>query len=712
MKKLLCILLVCACLSGPALASDAESAPAPKAEEAPAPQAEAPAPKVEEAPAPKTEEAPAPKTEEAPAPKVEEAPVPKVEEAPVPQAEEAPAPDQEPPAEDGPETPAEDGTEAPAANAGQGVSSDPETPDPAAPREGEAAEETAEAGPEPTDAAKEQAPAEVRRLLRYGMTEAEMNAVIADLAKGDVVFVDAAKDKPVCLKAVSLKELLDAEFSPDDDVYKDKECRVFFSANGDGETFDDLKRLAKAVDADKADLYLWVDKPEKAAAAAETPAESAPDGDGEPAVAIRVTCEGLVSGEWTREWPVFELSGIPEGKNWSYAVIIYDERIAVLSEAAYTPEAEGVYALRFAILDELGDIVSASEKYTLMLDCTPPEEVTMENDETESYTLYISASDAVSGVVALSMDGGGTWMDFGDGDTYTYAPGRAETLPAGAIHIRDAAGNEYVSDREIKLVKIKPEPDYPEYYGGGGGGGGEGGDGEKKPVKTHASGTGEDEGDYDVLQLQLPDGPMTQLTIDDTPMPLTLALTAAEDPQARLGDAQPFEASLAAWEPAPNEEGAAARRNAAPDTLVLTAAADPNLGDRYTYEWRFNGEVYRMLANSGIRYVALQVGDDVAAFPTAGFTGGTKYTELKMLGVSTRRFDYTITMKADLDPGHVSAMSESDFSRTCDLSIRAEVENMAYELSSSTHSAMYFYDVYLGPADMLSQPFGAYQPES
>ena len=105
----------------------------------------------------------------------------------------------------------------------------------------------------------------------------------------------------------------------------------------------------------------------------------------------------------------------------------------------------------------------------------------------------------------------------------------------------------------------------------------------------------------------------------------------------------------------------------------------------------------------------LQVGDDIAAFSTEGFIGGTKYTELKMLGVSTRKFDYTLTMRVNLDPGYVSAMSDSDFSQTCDLSIRAEVENMAYELSGSTNSLMYFYDVYLGPEDMLGQPFGEYK---
>ena len=36
---------------------------------------------------------------------------------------------------------------------------------------------------------------------------------------------------------------------------------------------------------------------------------------------------------------------------------------------------------------------------------------------------------------------------------------------------------------------------------------------------------------------------------------------------------------------------------------------------------------------------------------------------------------------------------------------------MSYELSNSPQSIMYFYDVYLGPEDMLKQPFGAYRTE-
>jgi len=207
--------------------------------------------------------------------------------------------------------------------------------------------------------------------------------------------------------------------------------------------------------------------------------------------------------------------------------------------------------------------------------------------------------------------------------------------------------------------------------------------------------------EYDALDLlELPDEPVKQLTVGGERMDLSLKLESAQEPDAPVGSRQPFMASLRRWNGSSGD---------APDTLVLEAQLDGNLGDAFTYEWRFNGEVYRMLANSGIRYMALKVGDDVAAFPTEGFTGGTRYTELKMSGVSTRKFDYTVTMKINLDPGHVSEMSDNDYSRQCDLSIRTEVEDTKYELSSSPKSLMYFYNVYLGPEDMFDQPFGEYR---
>ena len=236
----------------------------------------------------------------------------------------------------------------------------------------------------------------------------------------------------------------------------------------------------------------------------------------------------------------------------------------------------------------------------------------------------------------------------------------------------------------------------------GGGGGGGGGNGSGTPALPHASGDGEEGSDYDALTLDLPDEPMEQLTVGGEPMDLTLLLASAQEPDAPVGINQPFTATLRHWDDASDSD--------APNTLVLDAEVDGNLGDVFAYEWRFNGEVYRMLANSGIKYVALKVCDAVVAFPTEGFTGGTRYTELKMQGVSTRRFEYTLTMKLNLDPSHVSAMNESDYSEVCDLSIHTEVEDKNYELSNSPQSMMYFYKVFVGPEDMMDQPFGEYDP--
>ena len=55
-------------------------------------------------------------------------------------------------------------------------------------------------------------------------------------------------------------------------------------------------------------------------------------------------------------------------------------------------------------------------------------------------------------------------------------------------------------------------------------------------------------------------------------------------------------------------------------------------------------------------------------------------------------------------------MNESDFSQDCDLSIHVEVEGKNYELSNSPQSMMYFYNVFVGPEDMMDQPFGEYDP--
>ena len=576
------------------------------------------------------------------------------------------------------------------------------TPDPESTESAPSAEpsETPTAAPEIPDDAEVWLQAEGQKV------GGKLQDLIALLKGGEDVFIYTAK--PVFVEKAPLRLLSRVRLLPDTERFKDGKYIVNVSMdNPEAVEAPELLDLAAYVDAaegDVCDLYIWVVRVEET-----PPVDPTDEPEGEE-VTLQVEAADFEPAVWRNIRPTFTLSGSPEDKNWPYAVVVYDERIAVLSGDVYTAEEEGVYTLRFAILDEIGDIVDASEKYTLWLDCTPPENVSIEVDPSVSYTLHIAATDAMSGVESLSMDGGATWMPLANGEVFTYTGKQAGTIEPGMIQVRDVAGNIFESTVPYELIRI----DGGGYYGGGGGGGG-GGTG--TPAKTHASGDGEDTGEYDALQMELPEEPMHRLTIDGQEMELELKLDAAEGFDVPADYQGLFTASLAAWKQperpadAVDEDAAEDEIPARPDTLILTAEMDANLGDRFTYVWRFNGEVYRLLANSGIRYLALQVGDDLAVFPTEGFTGGTRYTELKMLGVSTRNFDYAVYMKFDLDPSHVSAMSESDFSRDCDLSIRTEVENMAYELSSSPTGAMYFYDVYLGPVEMMEVPYGEYSPE-
>ena len=150
---------------------------------------------------------------------------------------------------------------------------------------------------------------------------------------------------------------------------------------------------------------------------------------------------------------------------------------------------------------------------------------------------------------------------------------------------------------------------------------------------------------------------------------------------------------------------------ARPDTLVLTAVEEENLGDRFEYRWKFNGEVLRLLENSGVKYLALKARDDMAVFPTEGFTGGTKYTELKMLGTSNKKFDYTAAMTFNLDPDHIPALSEIDRSESCDLAVQVEVEGEKYVLTAEQKGEMYYYNVLLGPSALMLEPYESYFAE-
>ncbi len=540
---------------------------------------------------------------------------------------------------------------------------------------------------------------------KIGGTLEDMLAQVDDKA---TIYVRVGESKRALVKAAPLRKLSGLTLEPDKEVFKSGEV-VYVSTEAPDKTtqatlIDPADYKDEAADA-TAQLYFWAEKKDKYKAA-----ETEPEPAEVAAPVIAVAAEHCAPGQWSAEMPAFTLSGIPEGAKYAYAAILYDERIIPLSGNTYAPEEEGQYNLRFAMVDGIGDIVSLSDPYELLLDATAPEDVVIALSETVSYTMTLEAYDSASGVAGVSLDGGATWTALENGETFTYTAEKKTTLSPGAIQVKDVAGNIWRSETEVVLSAVEKEDN----GGGGGYGGGGGGSGEGKPAPSHASGDGKESAAYETVALELPDEPMTRLTVGGEAMELRLVLDAAQGDDAPVGQDRPFTARLVGWCPSPLREDAhenvlvdpdAPRR----DTLLLIAEPEDALGDEFTYTWRFNGEVYRLLANSGIRYVALQVGDDIAAFPTEGFTGGTKYTELKMLGVSTRKFDYTLTMKVNRNPGYMSALSDSDFSQDCDLSIRAEVENMAYELSSSTNSIMYFYDVYLGPEAMLTQPFGQYK---
>ena len=524
--------------------------------------------------------------------------------------------------------------------------------------------------------------------LQWGTLE----EIVGKLIGGETVYIQSGNI--MLVSAAPLAVLSTVTLLPDKDVFKGSYSVCISMENPTGVAEPSLLQPEQLLSiGERADLYIWVVQ--------DTTTPTGEDEEEKPT--LTVTATGLEESGWTRTQPQFTLSGIPDGKNWTYAAIIYDERIVPIGADIYTPEEEGVYTLRFAMLDELGDIMAASEQYSLQLDWTAPE-VSIEVDEETSFTLEISASDNVSGLDSVSIDKGKTWNSIEEG-SYTVTETAEKTFATGDIQVRDIAGNVYQSEEEYTVTEVEGEEEGEEGEeegedGGGGGGGGGNGNGSGTPRLPHASGDGEEGADYDALAMELPDEPMYQLTVGGETMDLTLLLASAQAPNASVGTYQPFSARLKHWKDASNSD--------APNTLVLEAEIDEDLGDVFSYEWHFNGEVYRMLANSGIKYVALKVDDAVAAFPTEGFTGGTRYTELKMQGVSTRRFDYTLTMKLNLDPNHVSAMTESDYSQNCDLSIHATVEDKNYELSNSPQSMMYFYNVFVGAEDMMDQPFGEY----
>ena len=381
-------------------------------------------------------------------------------------------------------------------------------------------------------------------------------------------------------------------------------------------------------------------------------------------VTLEVTTDGYEPGIWTNNPPVFTLSGIPEGSNeYVYGVFVCNERLILLAKDtdSYVPTEEGLTSVRFAILDMMGDVVALSDQYDLMLDLSAPDGPYLSGVDYCDTVCYIEAYDSLSGLSDISYDEGETWepyIEYEDGLSIVGEKG--DTIEAGTIWVRDIAGNISVNAEEFTFGKRKRT-------------GGTGGTG-TKPIKHVKETMDYSKANYNALELKFSDEPQTQLVAGETTLNLSLSEGAGDA-------AKPFTAKLAAWQ---TDEKAQDKPNA----LVLTAQA----GEENS-TWRFSGDVYKLLNNSGVDYLVFSTGEYMTALPTAGFTGGTQYGKLKASGVSTRKFEYTLCQD--------EALRETTLS--------VQVGGETYLLEEDTAQPMYRYDVLVGTTDLMKNPYESYK---
>ena len=495
----------------------------------------------------------------------------------------------------------------------------------------------------------------------------------------------------------TLNDVVKTVFLPDETVFEKDKYIVRVSEDDPAQTVAQADEGGEVPEM-KAWLYVWVEEKSTEPEPEETPKPGPEELD------VFVDAEGYAPGVWSCQAPKFTLSGIPgDAKGYSYAVIAYDERFIILSGDAYVSRDEGEYTLRFAILDGIGDVCALSTRYDLKIDLTPPAYLTASLVSEGQPQFILSSEDALSGLDAFSVDGGQNWIPAAEDGTYVHTGRLGEVYAQGMLLARDKAGNivEYPTDFEIPAPVV-----YPSFGGGGGGGGGGSGEAGIK----HTGDEDVDTTPYGEVDLTLPEEPMHTLVVGDTALEMTLELDGAEGFAPAADDLALFTAELAvwgddglkAWTPEEAEAGEDAAHAAlnAPDTLVLAAQIHPDIDGEYAYLWRFNGVVSRLLFNSGVEYVVLRVGDRVVAFPTAGFTAGTAYTDLKAAGISTRKFDYTIWMSGSMLDGSAGEMAAE-----------VAVEEEVYPLTDDETQPMYSYDLYYGPLELLDYAFGAWTPE-
>lgn len=396
-------------------------------------------------------------------------------------------------------------------------------------------------------------------------------------------------------------------------------------------------------------------------------------GEETAALTLQAACDQVLDDSWLTTAPTFTLSSdveLPQG--WTWAVRYDGGAPVTLAGNTFTAQEEGAYTLTFVVLDGAGQVAASTQDVTLRLDTTPP---LVQATAGANLTLTVTASDAVSGIDGLSMDGGASWYpvtEMGEGVWgLTFTAAQAYTFAPGTIVARDGAGNLAAYEKEVTLQSSQGRP-------GGGFSGGGGGGSSSTVATTHATSDTTAVVAYDGVELVVADQPMSSLVMGETE--LELFLRPDERLLALLGeDYQPaFTATLSNWMEDASDT---------PDTLVLAVSQeDLAQAEDAAFTWDFNGTVYKKLAASGIDYLVLQVGDQVTALSTAGFAAGVRYTMYRAQGLSSEAFDY-----------HV-AMTEAG-----ETTLSVTVAGETWPLTEEEGGAFYYYDVYTGTLEELAQ---------
>lgn len=396
-------------------------------------------------------------------------------------------------------------------------------------------------------------------------------------------------------------------------------------------------------------------------------------GEETAALTLQAACDQVLDGSWLTTAPTFTLSSdveLPQG--WTWAVRYDGGAPVTLAGNTFTAQEEGAYILTFVVLDGAGQVAASTQDVTLRLDTTPP---LVQATAGANLTLTVTASDAVSGIDGLSMDGGASWYpvtEMGEGVWgLTFTAAQAYTFAPGTIVARDGAGNLAAYEKEVTLQSSQGRPSGG--FSGGGGGGSS-----STVATTHATSDTTAVVAYDGVELVVADQPMNTLVMGETE--LELFLRPDERLLARLGeDYQPaFTATLSNWMEDASDT---------PDTLVLAVSQeDLAQAEDAAFTWDFNGTVYKKLAASGIDYLVLQVGDQVTALSTAGFAAGVRYTMYRAQGLSSEAFDY-----------HVAMTEEGE------TTLSVTVAGETWLLTEEEGGAFYYYDVYTGTLEELAQ---------